>query len=129
MKKKIESGIFSLHIKDATVYVKGIKIATIEELNLFTLLFYSSVKIEALKIDESLKSFTPLDINKTVIMHSVLSPFKAFVTSIGSFGMAEGIIDLDKRSIRMDIIDANDIKAFKSQLKKGEKGLYYETSF
>ncbi len=127
--KQIEEGIFSLTVKEANIYVKGIHIATIKEMHFFTLLFYSSFNIEALKIDDSLKSFVPLEINKSVVMHSILSPFEAFVTSMGSFGLAEGIVDLKSRSLRMDLIDTEDIKMFESQLKKDEKGWYYETSF
>ena len=62
-------------------------------------------------------------------MHSVLSPLEVFVTSMGSFGLAEGVVTLDKRSVRIDMIDVKDIKVFQSQLKKDEKGWYYETSF
>jgi len=127
--EEINPGIFSLQVKNITVYVKGIQVAKIEELNFFTLLFYSAVNVEVLKIDDSLKAFVPLDISKTVLMHSLLSPYQAFVTTMGSFGLAEGVIDIDKRSLRMDLINAEDIKTFKSQLKKDEKGWYYETSF
>jgi len=127
--KQIEEGIFSFSIKDVDIYIKGIHIASIEEMHFFTLLFYSSFNIEALNMDDSLKSFVPLEISKTVIMHSILSPFEAFVTTMGSFGLAEGVVDLEKRTLRMDLIDVKEIKAFRSQLKKDEKGWYYETSF
>ena len=127
--KQIEEGIFSLSIRDVDIYVKGIHIASIEEMHFFTLLFYSSFNIETLNMDGSLKSFVPLEINKTVIMHSILSPFEAFVTTMGSFGLAEGVVDLEKRTLRMDLIDVKEIKTFRSQLKKDKKGWYYETSF
>jgi len=127
--KQIEEGIFSLTVKEVSIYVKGIHIATLEEMHFFTLLFYSSFNIEALKMDDSLKSFVPSEIGKTVVMHSVLSPFEAFVTTMGSFGLAEGVVDLKSRSLRMDLMDIKDIKTFESQLKKDERGWYYETSF
>jgi hypothetical protein len=127
--KQIEEGIFSLSIRDVDIYVKGIHIASIEEMHFFTLLFYSSFNIETLNMDDSLKSFVPLAISKTVIMHSILSPFEAFVTTMGSFGLAEGVVDLEKRTLRMDLIDVKEINDFRSQLKKDKKGWYYETSF
>ena len=127
--KQIEEGIFSLSVKEADIYVKGIHIASVDEMHFFTLLFYSSFNIEALNMDDSLRSFVPSEVSKTVIMHSILSPFEAFVTTMGSFGLAEGVVDLEKRTLRMDLIDAKEIKVFRSQLKKDEKGWYYETSF
>ena len=127
--KQIEEGIFSLSVKEADIYVKGIHIASVDEMQFFTLLFYSSLNIEVLKMDDSLKSFVPLEISKTVLMHSVLSPFEAFVTTMGSFGLAEGIVNLKKRTLRIDLIDVKEIKTFRSELKKDEKGWYYETSF
>ena len=127
--KEIDSGLFSLHVKDVSLYVKGIQVATVDELNFFTLLFYNSVQIEKVKVEESLNAFAPKSMDKTVLMQSLLSPFEVFVTSMGSFGLAEGVANLDKRSVRIDMIDAKDIKVFQSQLKKDEKGWYYETSF
>ena len=47
--KSIEEGLFSLTLKDVTVYVKGIALANIEELDFFTLLFYSSLEVTNLK--------------------------------------------------------------------------------
>jgi hypothetical protein len=127
--KQIKAGIFSLTIKEAEVYVKGIKIATVEELDFFTLLFYSSLTVEGMKIDASLSAFAPEEISKIQAMHSILSPSEAFITAMGSFGLAEGVVDLNSSTLRIDLVDVKDIGTLKSQLKKDEKGWYYETSF
>jgi hypothetical protein len=127
--KQIKTGIFSLTIKDAEVYVKGIKIATLDELSFFTLLFYNSLTVEGVKIDSSLSAFAPEEISKILLMHSVLSPSKAYITAMGSFGLAEGVVDLNSSTLRIDLVDAKDIGNLKSQLKKDDKGWYYETSF
>ena len=37
--QNIEEGIFSLNLINPEIYVKGIKIATIEKINIFTLIF------------------------------------------------------------------------------------------
>ena len=127
--KSIEEGIFSLNITDAKIYVKGIEVANIDEINFFTLLFYSNVTISSIIIDDYLKEYTPGDINKLIIMHSLLAPLKAFVTISGDFGIAEGIVDVKNRDLRIDIVDIEKVKSIKSMLKKDEKGWYYETSF
>jgi len=127
--KSIEEGLFSLHIHHADIYVKGIEVANVEELDFFTLLFYSRLSLKSLQIDKSLATFVPQDINKTVIMHSLLSPYQAFMTSTGSFGLAEGVIDFKNKDLRIDLSDVKELGAMRSQLKKDEKGWYYETSF
>jgi len=127
--KSIEEGIFSLNITGAKIYVKGIEVANIDEINFFTLLFYSNVTISSIIIDDYLKEYTPGDIDKLITMHSILAPLKAFVTISGDFGIAEGIVDVKNRDLRIDIADIEKVKSIKSMLKKDEKGWYYETSF
>jgi len=127
--KSIEDDIFSLNIIDAKIYVKGIEVAQVDKISFFTLLFYSNMTISSVKVDEYIKEYTSGDIGKLLIMHSILSPFEAFITIIGDFGIAEGVIDMNSRHLRIDIADIESIKSIKSMLKKDEKGWYYETSF
>ncbi|MCD6212354.1 MAG: hypothetical protein J7J02_05145, partial [Sulfurovum sp.] len=54
--ESIEEGVFSLTLIKPVIYVKGIKIATIEKINIFTLIFTSNINIRSLSLDDSLKS-------------------------------------------------------------------------
>jgi len=127
--KSIDEGLFSLTLNEVTLYAKGIKIATIEELSFVTILFYNSLSVNAVQVDDSLKSFVPQNIEKTIMVQQILAPTQVYITTMGSFGLAEGMIDLNTQKLRLDFIDAKDIKTIKSQLKKDDKGWYYETSF
>ena len=127
--KSIDEGLFSLTLNEVTLYAKGIKIATIEELSFFTMLFYNSLSVNTVQVDDSLKSFVPQNIEKTIMVQQILAPTRVYITTMGSFGLAEGTIDLNTHKVRLDFIDAKDIKTIKSQLKKDDKGWYYETSF
>ena len=127
--KSKEEGIFSFTLHDAKIYVKGIHLATVKELDFFTLLFYSKVTVDTLTLDASLKSMAPENADKILAMHSILSPMKVFLTATGSFGLAEGAADGNSRSLRIDLVDPQKIESLKSFLKKDEKGWYYETSF
>ncbi len=127
--KSIEEGLFSLTLKQASVYVKGIKIATIEELTLFTLLFYTKVELDALLLDDSLKAMAPQQTDKAILSHWVLSPLEASVNAEGTFGAIEGSVDLKERKLHINFSETKEIETIKSQLKKDEKGWYYETSF
>ena len=127
--KAIEEGLFSLTLKQASVYIKGIKIATIEELTLFTLLFYTKVELDSLLLDDSLKAMAPQQTDKAVLSHSILSPLEASVNAEGSFGDIEGSIDLKERNIHINFTETKEIETIRYLLKKDEKGWYYETSF
>ena len=126
---RIDEGLFSLTLSDIHIYVKGIEVASIEKIDLFTLLVYSSVTIENMIFDDTLRSFVPQKIEKSLFVHSVLSPFKVSISTVGSFGVAEGRVDLKTRSVRIDLLDPKEIKPIRSLLKKDDKGWYYESSF
>jgi len=127
--EKIEEGWFSLTLKEPSVYVKGIKIATIEEIDIFTLLFYTKVELKTLLLDKSLKAIAPQHTEYIVLSHSLLSPLQVLLDAQGEFGAIKGYADLRKRKMSLDFIEAKEIGIIKSQLKKDEKGWHYERSF
>jgi len=127
--EKKSEGLFSLNLKGVTVYVKGINVATIEELNLFSLLFYSSIELRSLLVDDSLKTMIPQETTNAVLRHSILSPSDASVSANGSFGSLRGTIDLNERTVHLDFNESTNIQMLKPALKKSEKGWVYETSF
>ena len=127
--EKKSEGLFSLNLKGVTVYVKGINVATIDEVNLFTLLFYSSVELQSLLVDDSLKTMIPQETTSAVLKHSILSPLDVSVAANGSFGALIGNIDLNERTVHLDFNESKNIQMLKPSLKKSEKGWVYETSF
>ncbi len=127
--EKINEGLFSLNLKQVTVYFKGINVATIEEVNLFTSLFYSSIELQSLHMDDSLKTMVPQETQKALLAHSILSPLEVSVDASGSFGSMAGKIDLSERKVRLDFNESKNIEMLKPQLRKDEKGWVYETSF
>ncbi len=127
--KSIKEGFFSLTLKQVSVYVKGVKIATIEEVDFFTLLFYTKVEVNSLLLDDSLKSMVPQQADKALFAHTFSAPLKVSLNAEGSFGVVEGGVDLKERSLHLDFIETKEIEMIRSKLNKGEKGWSYETSF
>ncbi len=127
--KSIEEGWFSLTLRDLEVYVKGIKLANIEEVSIFTLLFYSKVEIDNLFLDESLKAMAPTKTEHAQITHAIWSAPLLDVEAQGSFAGLVGDIHLFDKTVRLDFNDSKAIGNIQSKLKKDEKGWYYETSF
>jgi len=122
-------GIFSLSLKNVTVYVKGIPLATVEEIDFFTLLFYTSIHFETLMIDESLKTIAPTEIENLLLYQTIWTASNLSVKAEGPFGEAIGSVDLNARILHMDFNDTKALGMLKSELKQGEKGWFYERSF
>jgi hypothetical protein len=127
--KRLESGLFSLTLHQSDIYVKGIKLATAEKVNFFTLLFYSTVNLEKLHIDETLKAMLPTRITTATSTHAIWNPMNVDVLGEGSFGGLEGIVNLAESTLRLDFNDSNSINNLKPHLQEDEKGWHYETSF
>jgi hypothetical protein len=127
--KSIDEGLFSLTVKDVTVYVKGIALANIEELDFFTILFYSSLGIENLHIDEALHTKVPATTKEAHFTSSILSPLSLSVDANGSFGTIEGSIDIMDKEVHIDFVEVGDISMIQAYLTKDEKGWFYEKSF
>jgi len=127
--KSIDEGLFSLTLKDVTVYVKGIALAHIEELDFFTLLFYSSLTVDKLEVDEALHAKVPALTKEASFTHSIFSPLSLSVDANGSFGAIDGEIKLMNKELRIDFVELGDTSMIQSYLTKDEKGWFYEKSF
>lgn len=127
--EKMHEGFFSLNLEHVTVYFKGIPVATIEEVGFCTLLLYSSIELEGLYVDDSLKTMVPQETKKALLSHTLFVPLEVSVEASGSFGAMTGTMDLNERTVRLDFNESKNIEMLKPQLKKDEKGWNYETSF
>jgi len=125
----VEEGLFTLELKNVSVYVKGIPIASIEEVTIFTLLLYSSIEVKGVEIDDSLKHMVPKETEEALFRHSLLDPFSLSVEALGSFGAMQGSIDLKERNVYLDFNESKHIQMLQPKLQKSEKGWIYETSF
>ncbi len=119
-----------LNIKNADVYVKGIKMANIADLQLNIFFFYNSLNVENINIDESLRAMAPKAIDELNVKYSLLNPLNVTIDGLGSFGTASGTVALKAKQIHIDFPVAKNIQAIKKFLKKDKTGgWYYETSY
>ncbi len=126
---KISEGLFTLTMDEVVVYIKGIDLIHIREVSFFSLLFYSSIDLKEVVLDESLSSMAPTRLDEATLSHVIWSPGHISVSGHGEFGMFEGDIDLAQHKIHLDFTEITELGVLKRQLKEGEKGWYYETSF
>ena len=127
--EEIRDGLFTLTLRHPELYAKGIKIAEIKEITLFSLLFYTSVTAKEIKTDASLHRWVPGEIEQISADYQLFNPKNITLNILGSFGRAEGYVSLDQALLHIDLVEEQSIEALKTLLKKGEKGWYYEASF
>ncbi len=127
--EEIVGGLFTLKLNHPQLYVKGIRVAEVEQIELWSLLFYSRLSINAISVDESIKNLVPTQIDNISISHKLFDPLTLFVDGRGEFGTANGKVMLDNRSVRVNMGDEKLIGKLKPLLKKGDEGWYYETAF
>jgi len=127
--EEIDTGLFTLTLRHPELYFKGIRVADINEIRLFSLLFYSTVTVKEIKIDASLQKMLPGEIDKLTAGYRLWIPDIIVLDVLGSFGRADGVVSLNKRVVHIDLVEEKSIKTLKPLLKKGEKGWYYETAF
>ena len=121
----IEDNLFSLNIKNISVYFKGMNVAFIDEINIFTLLFVTKVDIDSIEaraiLTQSIKSLN--------ISHSILSPVIFNIDINSSIGEAGGYANIQDRILHLDLNMTKEVAMLKPLLKKDENGWYYETAF
>ncbi len=125
----MEEGIFSLTIHDADIYAKGIKLATVQKASVYTFLLYSSLEVDNVVLDASLKNMAPTHIEHARFTHAAWDPYHVNVEAEGVFGKMHGDVDLRAKTVRLDFNQTKGIEMLKPGLKQDEKGWYYETSF
>ncbi|HHD79221.1 MAG TPA: hypothetical protein ENK98_06270 [Epsilonproteobacteria bacterium] len=127
--KSMDEGIFSFTVHQADVYAKGIKLASVEKIHFFTLLFYTKVTLEELTLDDSLKSMAPTYTKEATATYALWNPLYIGVEAKGSFGGLQGMAKLADKTLRLDFNESKGIEMLKPKLKQDKKGWYYETSF
>ena len=121
---------YGLQIENATLYVAGAKVAQIAKFNFNFFLFYNTLKIDEVKMDKSLSNMAPREIKHLSAIYSVLHPLKVKLEAEGSFGVAEGSVNLKNRKVEIFFPVTKDIKTIKRFLKKDkERGWVYETNY
>jgi hypothetical protein len=126
---QIDEGLFTLNVKNITVYAKGIEIAHIKEVSFFTFLFYNSLKAKDIKLDEMLSANAPITIDSLKAIYILARPFTVTLEGNGSLGEIDGKINVLHKNIHMDLMKIKNINTLKPFLKKDKRGWYYEKSF
>ena len=121
---------YGLKITNANIYVSGVKMAELAELDFNFFFLYNTVTIHSVAIDSSFANIAPKNIDKLLAKYSIIKPLKIELDGEGSFGVLKGAVDLVNRKVEVLFPIPKDLKSVKKFLKKDpKKGWYYETNY
>ena len=121
---------YGFKITNANIYVSGIKMAEMAELDFNFFLLYNTLTIHSVAIDSSFANIVPKNIDKLLAKYSIVKPLKIKLDGEGSFGVLKGDVNLLKRKIEVLFPVPKNLKSVKKFLKKDpKKGWYYETNY
>ncbi len=127
--EKIVETILDFKILHPVAYYQGADIARVAKIDIKPLLLVNEVNLEDLELMGVAKKFIKVDIDSLKAKHNILKPYYIKLDINGSFGLANGYIDLKQRLLHIDITKPKDIKPIKRLLKKSTKGWKYEYRF
>jgi len=119
---------FSLDITNASVFVKSIKSANIQNINIKIFGFYNKISLKNITLSKTMKSFIPLHVEDLNIDYSIITPFSVNLNGVGEFGTFTAIFNIDKDSIKLQLNPSktmlNNYKSTLKNLVKSENGEY-----
>jgi hypothetical protein len=71
---KVQDKYVSLALENTNIKYEKIKVGSIDNIEIKSLLFKTTINIKNLKVQKSLKKFLPYDMKSIEIIHSILNP-------------------------------------------------------
>jgi len=128
--ERLKDTWFGLNIENADIYVKGAKMAHVDELKFNIFFFYNTLMLKGVTTNEAMHNVAPKVIDESLVKYSILNPLHIELNGLGSFGTMEGKVALLNKEVKVLFPVAKDIKAFRKFLKKDETGVWqYETTY
>lgn len=119
---------FNLDLTDASVSVKGVESAIIDETDVKIYGVYNSVTLKGIALSRSANLFIPINIEKVTVSYTILNPINIEFKAFGEFGEAYAEFNLFDRNLHLKLNPSNkmlkDYKTTLENLKKSESGEY-----
>ena len=125
----VSTHLFGLSIDHPSVYVKGIKVATIKHVSLWSALLYTLGTIEEIKFDPAMAAYLPPKFAHISLVHSVIEPTHVRLSVTDKAFPGDGDVNLRKRTFRMRFVTLPKDTPIAKYLKHGKGGWVYEQQF
>ena len=130
--EQIRDRFFDLELKNGKLFIDEIDMASFEKINIYPTFFINKVKLQNFSPTKSLQKIMPVEIRNLVLFHTIFNPLKIDIKIGGNFGDGEGVVDLDKKFVKIYLKPKKESKSFskiKKFLKKTKEGWIYEKKF
>ncbi|KIM07771.1 MAG: hypothetical protein KU28_05345 [Sulfurovum sp. PC08-66] len=125
----LNAKLFGIEAKGASLSVKGVEVATIGELDISTLLLFSSVDVSRVVLDASSRSIVPLDEFNLSVTHSLFAPKGLGIKLSYQDKVLHAKLTMTQEGrVRIDIADINGSEWLKPMMQQDENGWYYENA-
>ncbi len=118
-----------LSVLHAEVYVKGVKVAAIEKMSVWSLLLYGQGAATRITLDPSFRQMLPEAVRHLTVTHSVLHPAILYLDIEDPQMTASGTVDLRTRAVRLTFAKAPSSELLRRRVKKSGEGWVYEQRF
>ncbi len=126
--ERVSDNGLELKIENASISVKGVDSAVIENIDIQIFGLYNSFDIQNIELSSVASSFVPLKIEDLNIKYSVINPLFITGASHGEFGEASLNINILERTLQLKLIPSKIMKQkYRStlrNLKKNAEGEY-----
>jgi len=126
---EIGTNPFGITMEHPSIYFKGIKVATVERISLWTLWVYTDLKVDNISIDATLKAYLPGSIDHISVKHSITDPKQIKITIEDKDLHGQGTVDLSLREIHLLFDKLPSSSPLKAHMKKAQGGWIYEQQF
>jgi len=125
---------FSLSIHHASINVKSIESAQIQDINVKVLGIYNSVSLKNITLASVAANMIPTNIQEVYASYSIFDPFHLNASAAGDFGDATLSLGLLDGVLHIDLNPSKKMKSSYRQtlrnLKKSKEGVYtYDKTF
>jgi hypothetical protein len=125
----INENPFGLSIEHPELYYKGIKVAEISNITLWTVLAYTHGNIDSVMFDPSLKSYLPEKIQNISFTHSVIKPLEASLAIKDNSMKGSGTANIKGKMFKFHFTKLPPKSPISVYLKSNKGGWDYERRF
>ena len=90
---------FGLTLEHPSLYVKGIKVATIRHLSVWSVLFFTRGSAEGITVDDAFTAYVPAHLTRITVTHRIVDPIRVHLRVEDPAIQGEGAIALGQRSV------------------------------
>lgn len=124
---------FSLELTNAKFFFDKLELMKVEKIKVSPWVFYNTVKLDSIEVNEGFSDFLPQDISSVKAEHFFYNPTHILLSGESTDSFFSGDVDILKRvvAIHLKLSEKNEkrYKAFLKKLTKEEGGYYYEYKF